>query len=1189
MKNILSILGCVLSAGLLCAADIVLGTPDFGITLDKETGSWKTLQVKGKTVAANDRKRPPFDLELADRKRFFAGVRFRLKTVEKTAENTFDAVIAAGDITAKIRYQFFPEKKRFLRSFTLTNTGTQTVDIFKFTSAMPGIAFGKESCYYCPGYFPSWGKRYLKNLRPGKAAIHWRDPGVTIVQLDKKNSLLNFYDRTRPYSDISRMEILERTGGIEIIQLCEASGRLLPGKTWQIGDFHTGYLPADADKALRHVHNSMAEIGMKVPADRNEAVKNVTLYSFHPGMANHPLQDWGGFVPSTRQLPRIAALNCNTVWILPVESECPYIPDDFYKMAPGIGTPEEYKKLVDTAHGLGMKVWQDVVPHGGRKTNSRAKAHPEWLLQDEKGNVPRNRSFDYNHPGWQNFLGKVVEDYTRNYTLDGWRIDTSGFSARTNWNRAIPYSRASHAMGQGGLNMMRRLRNDARKVNPQAVTLGECDGSIFGTQADMVYDFPLCRNVLKSLRTMPPEAFAKALAVWLDEQQHAELQDLVRLRYVDSHDEPRAELYYGPAALRAAFALTAWVHGIPMIYKEAEDGHSAVFARILKMRLALNELSYGSADYRSCRTSPGIWACLRSDGRNRSIPVINFNPEKSRIRLAVPAEKLPRTTMVNELWYGRKIPVKREQEMAVMEFELPAYGFTLLRFGDIPAGLDATSPIVPAEKLLPYQIAVQTENMTVYRFMQNEEPLFWRAESACGTVEDRFRTRHPYYPPMLTNMYSNPLGHNTLWSSLQQPFGFTAESARLTLFSSKGSAAFTFTGGKRPAGVFLCDQFGDVQGPHVVVVRHVPDTPLAGEWVDCRISTMKRPAAETSSGDSRLKHIAGGWIFDNGKIRLRIANNGSLTEFRKKKNGKWVTEMENVAVNLKGGFIPSHKTYTSANEMEGLGYMEKAADGTLLLRFTGRPRGGHFYDILKPGTVEYFMAYTLNGSDSFALVSGVRTDIRPAGGKMALSLAGKGFRHDFRIPEKDFGRWHTFSAVFGGKGKDAPKPVQNISSRAISTEMNGLLDPSFEFEYDALFAKAVTSVAVSLPWLLPPETEIVGKNAADGKKCVRLKLHDRHERVLKQTFRPRPMRPGEKWRLSVKIKADKVQKSRCVMRLVIPGKGVQRVSIPGGSYDYREFFIDFSAPENPGSFEVQIGGKAAAGTLFIDAVRIDRH
>jgi hypothetical protein len=154
--------------------------------------------------------------------------------------------------------------------------------------------------------------------------------------------------------------------------------------------------------------------------------------------------------------------------------------------------------------------------------------------------------------------------------------------------------------------------------------------------------------------------------------------------------------------------------------------------------------------------------------------------------------------------------------------------------------------------------------------------------------------------------------------------------------------------------------------------------------------------------------------------------------------------------------------------------------------------------------------------------------------------------------------------------------------------MNGLLDPSFEFEYDALFAKAVTSVAVSLPWLLPSETEIVEKNAADGRKCVQLKLHNERERVIRQTFRPQGFRPGEKGVLTVKVRAAGVQKSRAVIRLIIPGKGIVRASIPGGSYDYRKFTIDFTMPENPGHFEVQIGGKAAAGTLLIDDVRLEK-
>ena len=206
MKNILTILGCVLSAGLLCAADIVLGTPEFGVTLDKETGSWKTLKVKGKTVAANDRKRPPFDLELGGNKRLSQVARFKLDAVKQLSADIFEVTVLAGDITGKVRYQLEPAKKRVRQSFTFINNTAKPISIYKFHSVLPSITFGAESCYHCPGHYPRWGKRYLKDLKTGRVAVHWRDPGVTIVQLNRRETLMTMHDRTRPYADISRSD-----------------------------------------------------------------------------------------------------------------------------------------------------------------------------------------------------------------------------------------------------------------------------------------------------------------------------------------------------------------------------------------------------------------------------------------------------------------------------------------------------------------------------------------------------------------------------------------------------------------------------------------------------------------------------------------------------------------------------------------------------------------------------------------------------------------------------------------------------------------------------------------------------------------------------------------------------------------------------------------------------------------------
>src|SRR5690606_15597744 len=83
------------------------------------------------------------------------------------------------------------------------------------------------------------------------------------------------------------------------------------------------------------------------------------IYEIHCGVA-------GGFAGVTALLPQLAGLGITAVELLPIadfpgprnwgyDGVLPYAPDATY------GTPEQLCLLIDTAHGLGMQVFLDVV------------------------------------------------------------------------------------------------------------------------------------------------------------------------------------------------------------------------------------------------------------------------------------------------------------------------------------------------------------------------------------------------------------------------------------------------------------------------------------------------------------------------------------------------------------------------------------------------------------------------------------------------------------------------------------------------------------------------------------------------------------------------------------------------------------------------------------------------------------
>ena len=241
--------------------------------------------------------------------------------------------------------------------------------------------------------------------------------------------------------------------------------------------------------------------------------------------------------------------------------------------------------------------------------------------------------------------------------------------------------------------MLRSLRAAVKETKPKrGGLLAEVGGSVYGSVSDAVYDFRTCYTVFHGLRRQPPELFVARLRQWLHEQQAAEAEDLLRLRHVESHDSLRSGLWYGLLPQRALVALSAWIHGIPLVYHEMEDGNRAVFRRIFAIRRALRELNGGDADYLSTRAPPEVFVCLRVSGDAASVVAVNVCNRAVDGTIAVPRDALParaqRTPIAIDTWTTEPVPVSHLVQGSVsLPLRLPPFGFTVLALRDDAAAV----------------------------------------------------------------------------------------------------------------------------------------------------------------------------------------------------------------------------------------------------------------------------------------------------------------------------------------------------------------------------------------------------------------------------------------------------------------------------------------------------------------------
>jgi glycosidase len=614
------------------------------VILDPHTGGLAEIRLDGQRLAEQSKGVPPFDVRQEERWIVGqGGVPLKLLDVKTIDEHTVVATARAGDWQIAVRYELDAQWPMLTRSAVLTWQGTKPTKLKGFWLGSPTFTVGKQAYYYSPGGYPP--RRFPADaFRRGATHAFHHSLSPLVAQLTPQRSVLWLCDELTPDSDRSSVTVTESEGAFRVSQGFQALARMEPGVSQHIGSACLWLVDVDGESALLRIHDWMRRRGHVPPADRPAWFQDAILYSFHPGgTIGSGFRDLGGFAAATRLLDRIAALGANAIWVMPIEDASVYHPRDYYKFQPGLGTPEEYRQLVARAHQLGLHVLQDCVPHGGRNDYPRAKQHPEWLAYDEDGSTLSYWCYDFNWPTWRQYMAGVARHYVTRFDVDGYRVDAVGGSRIPNWSPKIPYARASHAQLQGGLNMLRALRGAVKESKPQVGgLLAEVQGSVYGTTSDAVYDFTGCYQAFQDLRRLPAEQYVPQLRRWLHEQQSAETPDLLRLRHIESHDSLRAELWYGIRPMRAMMALSAWIHGMPLVYHEMENGHEQAFRRIFAIRRQLAELSRGTADYLAVQTPPAVFACLRTYEKQSSVVLVNLAAEAVDTSAAVPRGLLPK-------------------------------------------------------------------------------------------------------------------------------------------------------------------------------------------------------------------------------------------------------------------------------------------------------------------------------------------------------------------------------------------------------------------------------------------------------------------------------------------------------------------------------------------------------------------
>lgn len=150
-----------------------------------------------------------------------------------------------------------------------------------------------------------------------------------------------------------------------------------------------------------------------------------------------------------QDLPRIRYMGFDYVYLMPIHPsgmKCrkgkdgsPYAVQDYYAVDPSIGTLDDFRKLAEAAHALGLKVMMDIVINHSSPDNVWVSSHPDYYLRDSRGRLMNKVSdwtdvadFDYRSKALRKELIKML-CYWADQGADAYRCDVASLVPADFW------------------------------------------------------------------------------------------------------------------------------------------------------------------------------------------------------------------------------------------------------------------------------------------------------------------------------------------------------------------------------------------------------------------------------------------------------------------------------------------------------------------------------------------------------------------------------------------------------------------------------------------------------------------------------------------------------------------------------------------------------------------------------------
>ena len=282
----------------------------------------------------------------------------------------------------------------------------------------------------------------------------------------------------------------------------------------------------------------------------------------------------------TQKLDYIKDLGVNCLYLTPIfksPTNHKYDIMDYFEIDPHFGDKKDFKKLVNKAHELGIRIVLDAVFNhmshlnpifeDVREKGEKSKYYDWFYIDGDAADIEKINyqtfAYVYNMPKLrtskrqvQDYLIKVGKYWIEEFDIDGWRLDVSDEVSHDFW---------------------RIFRKEIKSVKADAVIIGEnwhnAEPFLRGDEFDSIMNYAFTNTTLDYFKEKidAKEASDKLNMVMMRNRDQA---NSMMLNFLDTHDTPRflTEISGSVDKVLAAIALATVYMGATCLYYGTELG-----------------------------------------------------------------------------------------------------------------------------------------------------------------------------------------------------------------------------------------------------------------------------------------------------------------------------------------------------------------------------------------------------------------------------------------------------------------------------------------------------------------------------------------------------------------------------------------------------------------------------------------